>query len=332
LNNQSYKSRDDFTAKDRQKAFQLITPMRVAIKKSPTQARRLAPVAVAVVLLSIAGFNGGAAAQELPPLTTAESNPRIRGKFVWADLVTDDVAKARKFYADLFGWTFRNAGDYSIAANDERPLCGMFQKPRPKDQVVAPRWFGYISVPNVERAQRKAAELGARVLAPAQKMPKRGEQAVLADPEGAVFGLLKSNSGDPEDFLAEPGDWVWIQLLSRDAKKAADFYRNVAGYEVVENSSVNRLSDYVLTSKGYARATIRTIPKGREQVQANWLPFVRVKNVGESVVRAKQLGGKILIEPKAELFEKRVAVVSDPTGAAIGLMEWSPEMAKGGVK
>jgi hypothetical protein len=33
----------------------------------------------------------------LPPLTTVPGSPRLPGKFVWADLVTDDVAAARKF-------------------------------------------------------------------------------------------------------------------------------------------------------------------------------------------------------------------------------------------
>jgi predicted enzyme related to lactoylglutathione lyase len=112
--------------------------------------------------------------------------------------------------------------------------------------------------------------------------------------------------------------------LSRDAKKAAEFYRGVCGYKVIENTSAKRLSDYVLTSDGYARATIRTIPPGRDQIQPNWLPFVRVKNLAESLGLAKQLGGKVLLEPRVELFENRVAVLSDPTGAAIGVMEWSP--------
>jgi hypothetical protein len=40
----------------------------------------------------------------------------------------------------------------------------------------------------------------------------------------------------------------------------------------------------------------------------------------------------VLIEPKAELFDGKVAVVSDPTGAAIGIMEWSAESTKGGRK
>ena len=265
----------------------------------------------------------------LPPLATAGS-PRLPGKIVWADLVTDDLPAAAKFYAELFGWRFTTEGDYTIALNDERPLCGILQRPRPKDRPVQPRWFGYISVRNVEGAERTVTRLGGRVLAAPHKFPKRGEQAVFADPEGAVFGVMKSSSGDPQDFLAEPGDWIWVQLLSRDARKAAEFYQAVARYEVVENTATNRLSDCVLVSEGYARATVRTIPSTNTQVQPTWLPFVRVNNVGESVARAKELGGEVRIEPRPELFDGKVAVVADPTGAAIGLLEWSQDLLKGG--
>jgi predicted enzyme related to lactoylglutathione lyase len=269
-------------------------------------------------------------ATQVPPLTAVPDAPRLPGKFVWADLVTDDVPAARRFYAQLFGWTFRETGNYSIASNDERPLCGMLQRPRPKDRAAEPRWFGYISVDDVERAQREVSEGGGRVLAAPRELPERGEQAVFADPEGAVFGVVASSSGDPEDFLADPGDWIWIQLLSRNAGKAAEFYRSVAGYEVVENAAIDRLSDYVLVSDGYARATVRTISSANPQVQPTWLPFVRVKSVGESLALAKRLGGEALLEPRPELFEGRVAVVADPTGAAIGLLEWSDGLLQGG--
>jgi predicted enzyme related to lactoylglutathione lyase len=104
----------------------------------------------------------------------------------------------------------------------------------------------------------------------------------------------------------------------------------VAGYELIENTTSNRLSDYVLASKGYARATVRTIPNASKQVQPNWLPFVRVKNVAEAVTKAEQLGGKALIAPKAEHLKGRIAVIADPTGAALGLLEWSEALAKGG--
>jgi len=270
-----------------------------------------------------------AASPPLPPLTTVSGSPRLPGKFIWADLVTDNVPAAQRFYGKLFGWTFQNAGNYTIAANGERALCGMFQRERPKDRSAQPRWIGYISTTGVSKAQRVVTKLGGRVLAEPQKFPKRGEQAVFADPEGAVFGVIKSSSGDPEDFLPDPGDWIWIQLLSRDARKAAEFYREVARYEVAENTTSNRLSDYVLVSEGYARATVRTIQSTNEQVQPTWLPFVRVMNVAESVAMAKQLGGEVRIEPRPEVFDGKVAVVADPTGAVIGLLEWSPSMLKG---
>ncbi len=284
----------------------------------------------AAVLLGPISARLAAEPPPLPPLTTVSGSPRLPGKFVWADLVTDDVPAALKFYAQLFGWTFQSFGGYVIAANDERPLCGMFQRPRPKDASGQPRWFGYLSVPNVERARKAVTEAGGKVLAEPRKLAKRGEQAVFADAEGAVFGVVKSSSGDPPDFLADPGDWIWIQLLSRDGRKAAEFYRAVGGYEIVENTAGNRLNDFVLTSKGYARATVRTIPPDSAQVRPSWLPFVRVKNVGESVTHARQLGGKVLIEPKPELLQGKVAVVADPTGAAIGLLEWSEGLLKGG--
>jgi predicted enzyme related to lactoylglutathione lyase len=285
------------------------------------------------VLLVCAGF-AAEPGPPLPPLTTVPGSPRLAGKFVWADLVTDDVAAARRFYGELFNWTFRDVGHYTIAANDERPLAGMFKRERAASRPEAkPRWFGYISTWDVGKAVRTTTKEGGRVLVAPQRIPQRGEQAVLADPEGALFGVVRSTSGDPPDFLAEPGDWIWIQLLSRDAKKGAEFYRKVAGYEVLENRGGPEVGDYVLASKGFARATVRTIPPNHKSVPPNWLPFVRVKNLKETLDRTAQLGGVVRLAPKPELFDGKVAVISDPRGAAIGVMEWNePPREEGGRK
>jgi predicted enzyme related to lactoylglutathione lyase len=288
-------------------------------------------LAVCLAALGAAGAARAVPADpQFPPLTTVDHSPRLPGKFVWADLVTDDVAAARAFYGRLFGWTFRELGNYTVAQNDERPLAGMIQQARPKDRPAKPRWFAYLSVPNVGKAERAVTKAGGKVLAPLQNLPLRGEQMLFSDPEGAIFGVIKSSSGDPQDFRADPGDWIWIQLLSRDAKKASEFYRAVGKYDVEQNTGTNRLSDYVLTSEGFARATVRTIPSANTRVQPAWLPFVRVKNVGDTVAQAKQLGGKVLIEPKPELLNGKVAVIADPTGASIGIMEWPEGIEKGG--
>jgi hypothetical protein len=79
------------------------------------------PTATAILLLCSARALAGQTLV-LPPLTTVSGSPRLPGKFVWADLVTDDVPAARKFYAQLFGWRFWDMGNYTIALNDDRPL------------------------------------------------------------------------------------------------------------------------------------------------------------------------------------------------------------------
>src|SRR5260221_1242601 len=95
--------------------------------------RRVAVLWLMAVLSLACGCSTDETPTKLPPLSSVPGSPRLPGKFVWADLVTDDIPAARKFYSQLFGWTFRTVGDYVVVCNDDRPLGGMFQRPRPQD-------------------------------------------------------------------------------------------------------------------------------------------------------------------------------------------------------
>jgi len=102
------------------------------------------------------------------------------------------------------------AGNYSIGLNEERPLCGMFQRPRPKDR---PAPTAVVRVQSPARVSKEHRKMPIKTRWPcsgggSSKFPKRGEQAVFADPEGAVFGVMKSSSGDPPDFLGRARDWI----------------------------------------------------------------------------------------------------------------------------
>jgi predicted enzyme related to lactoylglutathione lyase len=66
-----------------------------------------------------------------------------------------------------------------------------------------------------------------------------------------------------------------------------------------------------------------TIRSDKPEIRPNWLLFVRVKSIADSTALAEQLGGKILLTPQPDLFNGKLAVVADPSGAAVGLMEWS---------
>jgi uncharacterized protein len=160
-------------------------------------------------------------------------------------------------------------------------------------------------------------------VADARSYPSRGRQAVLADPEGAVFAVLASSSGDTPDFLASPGEWIWSSLLSKDPGAEAAFYQTLFSYDVFDIASDDGLEHVILSSDDYARASANAFPNSPARRHAHWLNFVRVNSTADMTAKAVALGGRILVEPHADRHGGMVAVVADPTGAPVGLMEWT---------
>jgi predicted enzyme related to lactoylglutathione lyase len=246
----------------------------------------------------------------------------IPGKFVRADLLTNDLSAATAFYGDLFGWQFTTHPGHAVVLAGERELGAIFQRELPPDDTRKPRWIAYMSVPDVAAAQQIVTRSGGGTLLAPRTIADLGTLAVFSDAEGAVFGAIHLTAGDPEDYLAEPGEWIWIELLSRDAVKAGEFYAQLAPYELFDDGPAEGSGSYLLATDGYARAALMTIPAAHPEIQPTWLPFVRVASIAEATGRVAQLGGKVLVSPRPDLFDGKVAVIADPTGAALGILEW----------
>jgi uncharacterized protein len=251
----------------------------------------------------------------------------IPGKFVHADLVTNDLSAATAFYGSLFGWEFDKYPDYAVVFAGDRDMGTIFQRELPPDATRKPRWVAYMSVPDVAAAQQLVINNGGSTVLAPRTVPDLGTLAIFSDAEGAVFGAMRRNGGDPEDFLAEPGEWIWIQLLSRDPVKAGNFYKQLAPYELVDNAHSERSGSYLLVSQEYARAGVLTIAADHAEVKPTWLPFVRVESVADATAKALLLSGRVLVAPRQDLADGKVAVIADPTGAAIGILEWQYEAA-----
>ena len=264
---------------------------------------------------------------ELPPIAEPASAERHVGKIIWADLTTPDLAASERFYSGLFGWTFRDlrSGErgYSIALLDGRPVAGLYQRPEPAGEKRRPAWVAFIAVRDVDATKKTALENGARVLFGPRTFPQRGRQAVLADPEGAVFAVLASTSGDPGDFLAAPGAWIWNSLLTRDPDKEAAFYQTLFGYDVFDLPGDDGRDHLILSSDDYARASVNPLPGKASNRPPHWLSFVRVVDAADAAARAVALGGRVVVQPHVDRHGGRVALVADPAGALLGLMEWS---------
>ena len=293
--------------------------------------RGLTSLLVSALILGGAALARGADFQ-LPALNSPPSTEHHAGKMIWADLVTPDLAAAEKFYGGLFGWTFQpiHAGDtsYAVAMLDGRPIGGLVQKAIPAGQHQQSAWLTFLAANDVDGVKKLAVSHGAKVLSDIKSYPLRGRQCVLSDPEGAVFALLASSSGDTPDYLPATGDWIWSSLHAKDAGAEAAFYQNLLGYDVFDLPSDDGLEHLILSTDDYARASANDLEKGSARRHSHWLNFVRVENAAQSAAKAVTMGGRVLVEPRVDRHGGMLAVVADPAGAPVGLMEWSESDTK----
>lgn len=264
---------------------------------------------------------------QLPPVADPANVEHHPGKVIWADLITPDLAASKRFYGGLFGWSFQDIrvgnAAYAVATLGGHPVAGLFEKSVRAGEHRQPAWLTFIAVRNLEQARSEALAHGAKLLAPPKTYAGRGAQAIFSDPQGAVFAALESSSGDGGDYLAAPGEWIWSSLLTDDPSASAAFYKAVFGYEVFDLPRDDDAQHTVLAADDYARAGIHSLPPGHRH--PHWINFVRVADASRIAAQAVALGGRILVEPRADRHGGQLAVVADPQGAPIGLMEWSDQ-------
>jgi predicted enzyme related to lactoylglutathione lyase len=288
-----------------------------------------------IMTISAIGFLPGAAsAADLAPLNVPASDESHVGKWIFAELVTPDLAAAKQFYGKLFGWTFQDyeqrGGMFTEASVDGQVVGGIYQRPLPEGR--RPGWIAFIATRDLAQTAALAAQNGARVLLSPRPLGDLGQEAVLADPQGAVFGVLQSNSGDPPDLLVAPGDWIWRSLIATDPVADAAFYKAVFGYEIFDMPDQEDTRHLMLASDNYARSSVNPIPAAWTAATPRWLSYIRVDDATAMTAEVTALGGRVLQPPRIDRHGGKIAVVADPAGALFGLMEWPEDAPAGNAK
>jgi len=285
---------------------------------------RAAMLGMAAVLVGVAG-TASAADRYWPPIVDPPTGQYTPGRWVWGDLVTSDVAAAADFYGKVFGWTFETYGGeddretYTLVLSNGLPIGGMVFDQRAKNgDVPSARWIGLVSVPDVAAAAAAVSANGGKVVVAPRSLGERGETAVFQDPEGVPFGAVRSKHGDPADYLGDVNEWAWLDLWTADVTRATEFYRAVVGYEVYPVQLHELRRGAHLVSGGYARAGV--MQKNDPRTSAVWLPYVRVVDAKLAAEAARAAGGRVLREP-ADVGGAVVAVIADPTGAPVGVVQ-----------
>ena len=113
------------------------------------------------------------------------------GTLGWNELYTRDTAGADKFYTALFGWRAKtDPGGYTEWHVGDRAVGGMIAID-PAWGNVPPHWLPYFQVTDCDATARRAESSAGSVMMPARDIPKVGRFAILKDPQGTAFAIIK---------------------------------------------------------------------------------------------------------------------------------------------
>jgi hypothetical protein len=248
-----------------------------------------------------------------------------RGRFVWYDLMTTDLQKAIDFYTKVVGWTTQDWDGAPTRypmwmTTSGAPIGGSVVLP--EEQLAAgvpPHWLGYIATPNVDATVASATKLGGKALAPPMDIPTVGRFAVLADPQGAVFGIF-TPQGDAPGHDGEPniGECSWHELYSSDYEAGFRFYTELFGWQKGNSFDMGPMGTYQLFRRN-AQDIGGMMNKPEPAMPSAWTYYFRVSDVNAGAQRITDNGGRVMTGPMEVPGGDQIVVGVDPQGGAFAL-------------
>ena len=257
----------------------------------------------------------------------AEAKTAVANKPAWVDLATSDAPAAREFYSKVFGWKIDvdpdpQYGGYGMANVGDKRVAGIAPKMSP-DAPTA--WSIYIGTDDADDLAKKVQAAGGKVIAPPFDVGDQGRMAVFQDPTGAIISAWQPRAMNASLATGEVNTFGWAELSSRGVDKAIPFYQKVFGWTPKANDMGPDAPPYTEFQLGG-----ESIAGGQEmqamvpaEMPSYWLVYFAVGDVDKSFKTATQAGAKELVAPM-DFPGGRFAIVSDPQGAAFGLLKMAP--------
>lgn len=129
----------------------------------------------------------------------------MKNRIVHFDIYAQDVERAKKFYSDVFGWTYAewsfNGSPYWGVMTAEQGSTepgingGLMKRPGP-DPVDGQAVTGFcctVQVENIDETIAKIESAGGTLALAKMAIPGMAWQAYYKDTEGNVFGIHEAN-------------------------------------------------------------------------------------------------------------------------------------------
>jgi predicted enzyme related to lactoylglutathione lyase len=182
-------------------------------------------------------------------------------------------------------------------------------------------WSTYIATSNAEETAKKVADAGGQVMVAPFQVMDAGSMGVFVDPTGAVFCVWQPGNHKGAELVNQPVSFSWNELATRDMDKAKTFYDKVFGWTPKGNPMPDGTEYVEFQIGGRSIAGGRTMgAMDPAQVPPHWLVYFTVNNTDETIKKTQELGGKVLA-PAMDIPQGRMAVLSDPWGAAFAVIQ-----------
>ncbi len=255
------------------------------------------------------------------------------GDWIWYELMTTNANAARTFYETVVGWDidFEAGGDkdYRMIAASEGLVGGVLQlSPEMTAGGARPAWLGYVLVDDVDKIVTSIEHGGGTALMPAHDMPGVGRFAMVTDPQGAPFYVMKPTppADNPDAtsnaFAADRpmlGHCAWNELATSDPEGALHFYGARFGWVKDGEMDMGPGGNYHFLRHGHMVGAV--YPKLPEDDVSHWLFYFRVSDLDAAIAEIEHGGGMLRAQPEAVPGSGDWSVqAKDPLGAWFGLV------------
>lgn len=241
------------------------------------------------------------------------------GAFSWADNSSTDAEATGAFYMALFGWDKQEVpiGEnitYTMFQLEGENVAALNQMmPEMQEQGIPSHWANYVSVDDVDALVDVVTDSGGAIAAGPLDVFDSGRVLYIQDPTGGRLGLWQPKNHIGAGLVNKPGAMLWNELITGDVETAKSFYGKTLGWEFYGGD------DGYIHIKNRGRSNGGMIQM--DDVPTGWTPYFSVAGIDESIAKAGELGGQIMV-PKTEApGAGHFAMILDPAGACFYIMQ-----------
>ena len=269
---------------------------------------------------------------DAPPRPSANEDAKTsaHGSHIWYELLTPDPVAAKSFYDAVAGWDIepQPAGemDYRMIRVGSDNVGGVMRLTDDMNQHGAkPIWLGYIAVDDVDATVAKIEAKGGKTHLPAFDIPDVGRIAMVADPQGNTFYVMKPTppKGDEDKVstafsTTADGHVNWNELSTPDPVAARQFYGELFGWTSDDFMPMGELGEYHFFA--HNGTTIGAVSSCVEGAPQGWRYYVRVPSISKAVETVKANGGTVAMGPHEVPGGDVIIIGHDPQGAEFALV------------